>query len=78
MNKQQRWQSKQIANGNCIICGKKAVKGGLLCAIEIIKRRIRERERKGCGEWVKGDPGRPQKYFIRNEKEEAKNDKQNM
>lgn len=78
MNKQQRWQSKQIAKGNCIICGKKAVKGGLLCAIEIIKRRIRERERKGCGEWVKGGPGHPQKYFTRNEKEEAKNDKQNM
>jgi len=57
-SKQVRWQRKQKASGNCVVCGKKSVTGKILCVEHYIKRREWQRKRFGFKPKEAGKPGR--------------------
>jgi len=65
-SKQIRWQLKQKASGNCVVCGKKALekkgKTLVLCYLHMIARRNYMRKRLKCNAYIPGRPGRPIEY----------------
>lgn len=57
-SKQVRYQRKQKALGNCVVCGKKSVTGKILYVEHYIKRREWQRKRFGFKPKEAGKPGR--------------------
>jgi len=44
---QVRWQRKMLAEGRCVKCGNKAVKGNRMCLFHAVNQRENQRIRKG-------------------------------
>lgn len=63
-SKQVRWQQKQRALGNCVVCGKKSVTGKVLCVAHYIKRREWQRKAHGYRPKQAGKAGRNIKYHA--------------
>ena len=61
-SKQYRWQLKQLAAGNCKICGKPREHYKQLCDIHQLARRIAVRKQLNTKPWQPGSRGK--KPFI--------------
>jgi len=61
ISRQRRWQLKQRKLKRCVLCGKPAATGYVMCSLHVIKNRLRQRKIHGCKPKRTYHRGRPQK-----------------